>query len=306
LVSWQRICVSFLGAQETRMPLNVSDWDFQGLDSELQSSDCKGMSKAELGGGVDSVADDDVIDKLPIDPFGMDINSTITITGWFQNLGVESDWDFDGFGVDEDEKEFDDHHGLFAGLNWVWNGSMRVEPESSNVKIGGISIPCDGFDSLGSFGNWVVGKGAQESMDCGKTCSDGGEGGAPHDAMFFALAYLGVQDLLNVERVCKYLRDGVRNDPLLWRSIHIDQPLSEKITDDALLKLASRAQGNLQCLNLVGCTRITDGGLKHVLETNPKMTKVRICNTISWNRYDIWLSYTIVNKYFGVVSGYHW
>jgi len=42
LVSWQRICVSFLGAQETSMPLNFSNWDFQGLDSELKSSDCNG------------------------------------------------------------------------------------------------------------------------------------------------------------------------------------------------------------------------------------------------------------------------
>jgi hypothetical protein len=86
LVSWQRICVSFLSAQETRMPLNLSDWAFQGLDSEFGSSDCKGMEKAELGGGGDSVADDDVIDKLPIDPFGMDIKSRIRITGWLQNL----------------------------------------------------------------------------------------------------------------------------------------------------------------------------------------------------------------------------
>jgi hypothetical protein len=42
LVSWQRICVSFLGAQETSMPLNFSEWDFQGLDSELKGSDCNG------------------------------------------------------------------------------------------------------------------------------------------------------------------------------------------------------------------------------------------------------------------------
>jgi hypothetical protein len=135
--------------------------------------------------------------------------------------------------------------------------------------------------SLGSFGNWDVGKGAQKWADCGETCFDGGEGGAPHDAMFFALAYLGVLDLLNVERVCKSLHDGVRSDPLLWRSIHIDQRLSEKITDDALLKLANRAQGTLQCLNLVECIKITDGGLKRVIETNPKMTKVRICYAIS-------------------------
>jgi hypothetical protein len=42
------------------------------------------------------------------------------------------------------------------------------------------------------------------------------------------------------------------SDSLLWRSIHIDQPLSGRITDDALLRLADRAQGTLQCLNLDG------------------------------------------------------
>lgn len=116
----------------------------------------------------------------------------------------------------------------------------------------------------------------QELRDCGKTCLGGGEGGQPHDGMFFALGYLSVQDLLSIERFCKSLRDGVRSDPLLWRSIHIEQPLSEKITSDALQKLVNRARGNLRCLNLVECIRITDEGLKRVLETNPRLTKVRI------------------------------
>jgi hypothetical protein len=40
------------------------------------------------------------------------------------------------------------------------------------------------------------------------------------------------------------------------------------------LQLTNRAQGNLQCLSLVECPRITDDGLKHVLENNPRLTKV--------------------------------
>ncbi|KAG6659659.1 hypothetical protein I3843_03G046600 [Carya illinoinensis] len=274
-------------------------WSCWGLNSELEGSDCSEMGKAELGGYGESVVADDVIDKLPSDPFGMDIRSTITITGWFNNWGEESDSGCDGFGIDEAENESADPHELFAGLNWVWNGSMKFAPDSGNMKLGGISIPCDGFDGLGveteflddafaldgnvedfmsfsGFGNWVVSKGARGLRDCGKTCFDDGEGDAPHDAMFFALGYLGVQDLLNVERVCKSLRDTVRSDHLLWRTIHIDQPLSEKITDDALLKLANRAQGTLRCLNLMECIRITDSGLKHVLETNPRLTKLSV------------------------------
>ena len=83
-----------------------------------------------------------------------------------------------------------------------------------------------------------------------------------------------LSDLLVVERVCKSLHSTVRGDPLLWRSIHVDQPLNERITDDVLLQLTNRAQGHLQCLSLVECTRITDDGLKRILEGNPKLTKV--------------------------------
>ncbi|KAG7982091.1 hypothetical protein I3843_04G032000 [Carya illinoinensis] len=294
------------------MPLSLSDahavrnyegsrdsWSFRGLNSESEGSDCNKMGKAEFGGYGEPVLVDDVVDKLPVDPFGMDKRSTITITGWFQDLVEESDSGCNGFGLDDAQKEIADHHGLLAGLNWLWNGSMKFEPELGNVKKGEISIPCNGFDgygvdarlldgvfaldgnveefmNFGRFGNWFVSKGAPESRDFGKTCFNGGEEGTPHDAMFFALGYLGVQDLLTVERVCKSLRDSVRSDALLWRSIHIDRPLSEKITDDALLKLANRAQGTLQCLNLVDCIRITDSGLKRVIETNSRLKKLSV------------------------------
>jgi hypothetical protein len=103
--------------------------------------------------------------------------------------------------------------------------------------------------------------------------------GAPHPAFAFALGYLGVRDLLLVETVCRSLRYTVRSDPLLWRSIHIDQPLNEKITEDVLLQLTDRAQGNLQCLSLVKCPRITDDGLKQLLKSNPRLTKVSSCSS---------------------------
>ncbi|CAA2970078.1 F-box protein SKIP14-like [Olea europaea var. sylvestris] len=96
----------------------------------------------------------------------------------------------------------------------------------------------------------------------------------PHEALGFALSYLGVKDLLSVERVCRSLCSAVQGDPLLWRTINIEQPLNERITDDVLLQLATRAQGNLQSLSLVECPRITDDGLRRVLETNPRLTKL--------------------------------
>ncbi|KAF2305991.1 hypothetical protein GH714_009342 [Hevea brasiliensis] len=66
------------------------------------------------------------------------------------------------------------------------------------------------------------------------------EGGEPHDALFFALGYLGVKDLLTTGRVCRSLRNAVRGDSLLWK---------------------------------MECIKITDNGLKEVLESNPKLTK---------------------------------
>ncbi|KAI3909182.1 hypothetical protein MKW98_012919 [Papaver atlanticum] len=59
--------------------------------------------------------------------------------------------------------------------------------------------------------------------------------------------------------------------------IHIDQPASrERITDDDLLQLANRAQGNLRTLSLVKCSKITDDGLKRVLERNPRLIKLNV------------------------------
>ncbi|ONK77717.1 uncharacterized protein A4U43_C02F9790 [Asparagus officinalis] len=115
--------------------------------------------------------------------------------------------------------------------------------------------------------------GAEETST--STSSGSGED-LPHEGLMLSLGYLGVQDLLSVERVCEAFRSAVQNDPLLWRCIHIDSPLSERITDDALLRLTLRSQGSLQCLSLVGCSRITDEGLRKVLESNPMLQKLSI------------------------------
>lgn len=99
-------------------------------------------------------------------------------------------------------------------------------------------------------------------------------GGSPHEAIFFTLSHLSLQDLFSVERVCKSLRAAVKNDVLLWRHLHVEHPLSKRLTNDTLLQLSARAQGHLQCLSLVDCFKITDDGLKQVLDSNPKLTKL--------------------------------
>ncbi|KAK9271705.1 hypothetical protein L1049_002068 [Liquidambar formosana] len=268
---------------------SVSFW---GFDWGLENSHDYRWEKGEKGGSCE-LGSDDILDLLPADPFEMDIRSTFTaITGWFEDV---KDFRSDPHGFRTDEAEA---KRLFAGLNLVWNSPMRFQPEMGNMKVNENSTlndSCNGvvmdngsydsgfllegnlkeFLSFGDAGNWVVSDRAEGLQDCTQIYPDS-SGGPPHDALFFALGYLGVRDLLSVERVCRSLCDAVKTDPLLWRSISIDQPLSEKITDDALVQLTSRAQGTLQCLSLVECLKITDNGLKCVLESNPGLKKLSV------------------------------
>ncbi|XP_058102159.1 F-box protein SKIP14-like [Magnolia sinica] len=248
------------------------------------------------GGSCEPIAADDILDLLPSDPFGMELSATFTaIAGWIEDLEIGS--------PSEDR--------LVAGLNLFWNQAMMFESEAADVGVGG------GLDLSSKFGGMVVEEkelgdvsrdgelvsvwdveeflsfgdedpnavGCRRAEDLAhhaESCSDGG-GGATHDALMFALSYLGVRDLLTAERVCRSMRSSVQNDALLWRRIHIDQPLSKRITDDALLQLTRRAQGGLQYLSLVECSLITDDGLKRVLESNPKLTKLSVpgCTRLS-------------------------
>lgn len=241
----------------------------------------------DRGAATQDCVSNDILDLLPSDPFGMDMSTTFTaITGWLEV-------DYGGYRRDEVAVS-DDNYQLFAGLNFIWNNAMRFHtfPTGGNTcteekKEHGMS----GFGESSGKESCQFGFGSACDVDdmlgfgceCKNDMDDdndenclGGDELAPHPALSFALSYLGLSDLLAVERVCKYLHSTVRGDPLLWRRIHIDQPLNERITDDVLLQLTNRAQGKLQCLSLVECTRITDDGLKRVLETNPKLTKVTL------------------------------
>ena len=56
-----------------------------------------------------------------------------------------------------------------------------------------------------------------------------------------------------------------RGDPLLWRRLAVEPPLSHRITDEALLALAD---------HLLGCPRVSDAGLLRVVQRNPGITEV--------------------------------
>lgn len=241
----------------------------------------------------------DILDVLPADPFGMDISTTFTaITGWLEDMEVDyAECVSDRGGAGEGN-----NIELFAGLNFIWNNALKFQtfPEIKGIvqkpdpmcscdgcldgkETGDVTCSCD-FGSICSMDEVSFANDDPPSC-CGQQAAECQEqnciysevdGGAPHAALNFALYYLGVQDLLSVGRVCRSLHSAVQEDPLLWRNIHIDQPLNEKITDDILLQLTNRARGNLQCLSLVECPRITDEGLKCVLESNPRLTQVSI------------------------------
>ncbi|XP_013712141.1 F-box protein SKIP14 [Brassica napus] len=211
----------------------------------------------KIANGYGDSASVDILDVLPSDPFGMDINNTFTaITGWLEDLEV----DCSRYGRDEIWVG-DGSHQLFAGLSFIWNNAMRFQefPER-NVYTNGAFLSTSSVDEVGeSSGRCTTNENAQV-----------------HPAFGFCLYRLGVKDLLSASMVCKSLHTTVCDDLLLWKHIHICQPLSEKITDEALLQLTERAQGTMQCLRLVDCSRITDDSLKQILERNPQVVKLGV------------------------------
>ncbi|KAM7509233.1 hypothetical protein LguiA_019686 [Lonicera macranthoides] len=245
----------------------------------------------------DMVSEDiiDIVDLLPSDPFSMDISAKFqAIIDWIEEFEDDLGLNTLGLGINEtDVKTGDDE--LCAGFNLIWKGPMRLVDMKTEGKLVGSSMEkeslvdglCDNSSSVDgniveelmgfSYEKYSVNSNiiTKEAKGHAKNyCDD--DRGDPHDALFFALGYLGIRDLLCVERVCKSLKDAVRTDPLLWKNIYIDRPLSDNITDEALLKLTSRAQGSLQCLSLVRCFKISDNGIKRVLERNPQLTKLSV------------------------------
>lgn len=99
-------------------------------------------------------------------------------------------------------------------------------------------------------------------------------GGSPHEALFLVLAYLPLFELLAFSEVCRSLKDAVKKDILPWLNITVERPLNLRLSDEILMKIASKADGRLRALALLNCTRITDDGLQRVIDKNPFINKV--------------------------------
>lgn len=268
---------------------------FQCLDWEIRDFYDLDWVKVDKGEGP---CEPDVIDLLPSDPFGMDCSAaTFTaVAEWIRDFGAGAEdpgsGSEGGFSIKGDCQ-------LFAGLNLLWNNAMLFELDpgaagvneifNSSYRFDGlqkeaIDGPCEGelvpvlsAEEILNFSDEDATRDRQveDMQECTKSSSHGDDE-APNDAFFYVLGYLGISDLLSAGRVCKSLRSAVKTDPLLWRNIHVDHPLNMRMTDDTLLELTAKAQGSLQCLSLVTCHWITNNGLKRVLESNPKLTKLGV------------------------------
>ncbi|KAJ8615661.1 hypothetical protein MRB53_035033 [Persea americana] len=280
-VQWENGGVGFIGEREGRSFGNSQRND----DLEVMGS-CgfPGMEPAGEGEGSCKSIANDILDVLPSDPFGMDLSLATfsAIVDWLEDFKMDSRlnlfrWDR-AMALELDTGSM--------GVNKIPNSSSLEELGFVDGSSNGES---DSFRDVEEFlslndedSSRVLSLQAQEQGEQAESCCDG-DRGAPHDALLHSLGYLELKDLLSAERVCRSFRSAVRDDPLLWRSIHIDQPLSERITDDDLLNLTGRAQGILQSLSLVDCSRITDDGLRRVLECNPRLTKLSVpgCTRLS-------------------------
>ncbi|KAG6382717.1 hypothetical protein SASPL_157577 [Salvia splendens] len=128
------------------------------------------------------------------------------------------------------------------------------------------SKPVNGCEDVDKFPNDPFGM--EFRMD-----RDESYGGA--NMIIFVLQNIdfGLRELLSIERVCRSLRDAVQKDPYLWRRIFIPEPISNRISNEDLLRLTDRAKGKLRKLTLITCCNNITDGVKQVLERNLELTE---------------------------------
>ncbi|XP_051141365.1 F-box protein SKIP14-like [Andrographis paniculata] len=273
-------------------------------------------------------SDDDIVNLLPNDPFGMEINLCLPVDPFGMDFPVgepNDTFDIDikvettiadtvgwmkkcelmacGFKNDDAfiDKIMDDSIS-FTGVNFVLSGILNYEQEEGNNALVDSALATQlGGGGGGSYDaeSRKLDYGTGEEILCfgfekyQLDVTNDGNVGAPPNAMFFALGHLGLKDLLSVEMVCKSLRDFVRDDTLLWRSIDIEYSLKNKVTNDILCRLTDRAQGMLSSLNIERCPKITNAGLFYVLRNNPGLTKLSVaaCNGLNAKQVlsDLWV-----------------
>uniref|UniRef100_A0A7N0TQ10 F-box domain-containing protein n=1 Tax=Kalanchoe fedtschenkoi TaxID=63787 RepID=A0A7N0TQ10_KALFE len=247
------------------------DYEYRNLKIQMTGDG----ANSEVRGGYN------VLEVLPVDPFGMGIKSTLSDqiyaawNSWTEDEYFGSSGDSDNLSVDDEGSYYDIlprnvEELLSYAVASICSFSNQADVASQMAySDDGVLDALSYDDSLPENVEELINH-ALESTD--------GEGDGVHNAFFFALGYLGVKDLLSVQGVCKSLNDAVKKDSLLWRNIYIGAELSSKISDDNLLQLTSRADGTLQSLTLKRCARITDVGLARVLESNPEITRLSVPN----------------------------
>lgn len=96
-----------------------------------------------------------------------------------------------------------------------------------------------------------------------------------HEVLLIVLPYLhSLFELLSMSCVSRSLRDAIRYETALWTNFVVEPPLSSRLTDDFLSETTSKSAGKLKNLILRQCLRITDKGLRRVVDANPLITKV--------------------------------
>ncbi|CAA7046551.1 unnamed protein product [Microthlaspi erraticum] len=236
--------------------------------------------------GFGEITGNNVLSSLPEDPFCMNIRSTLnTISDWFHEnqMDLVSESHDEPIGVDQTLFESNPISSVkMNGVEGLGKVTLPEDPFCMKVR----STISDWFhenqrDLVSKSHDEAIGVVEQQT---GSSDLDDDGGGEPHVAFELVLPYLEMRDVLAVEGVCRSLRDSVRKEPFFWSTIDLnDSPLKYRVTDDSLLKLTLRAQGNLQCLNLGGCVGITDNGLMQVLASNPRLTKLSVsgCHRLS-------------------------
>lgn len=96
-----------------------------------------------------------------------------------------------------------------------------------------------------------------------------------HEVLLIVLPYLhSLFELLSMTGVSRSLRDAIRDETALWTKIVVEPPLSSRLTDDILWEITSKSSGKLNSLILRQCLRITDKGLRRVVDANPLIRKI--------------------------------
>ena len=70
------------------------------------------------------------------------------------------------------------------------------------------------------------------------------------------------------------LRKAVRDQTMLWTKVVVEPPLSPRLTDVILWEFTSKSAGKLNTLILRKCRRVTNIGLRRVVDANPMIKKV--------------------------------